>query len=166
MSNSAAQAILSLVSLVTRAGNVLRHPLEFNAQLLCVTEYFDEAAKVKSFIKLYYPSVLEELFFKEFEMVVDGCISHFNFHKTWDTMLQIESNCIKVSVSGRYSISGNQIVDALATLPPLRIRVDNDIQMSSAPFTPVLTTSKEVQTVPVSSDTASASASKNPEPEI
>ncbi|SJL06606.1 uncharacterized protein ARMOST_09948 [Armillaria ostoyae] len=166
MSTSAAQAIPSLVSLVAHAGNVLHHPLEFNAQLPCVTEYFDEAAKVKSFIKLYYPSALEELFFKEFETVVNGCISQFNFRKTWETMLQIESDCIKASISGRYSISGNQIVDALTTLPPLRIQVDDDIQMSSAPFTPVLTTSKEVQTMPMSSDAMSASASKDPELEI
>ncbi|KAK0421585.1 hypothetical protein EV421DRAFT_1747225 [Armillaria borealis] len=157
MSTSAAQAIPSLVSLVTRADNVMRHPLELNALLPRVTAYFDEAAKVKFFIETYYPSALNEIFFKNFESVVEGCISRFN---------SIESDRIKASVSGRYSISGNQIVDAFATLPPLRIRVDDDIQMSSAPFTPVLATSKEVQTAPVSSDAASASASKDPEPEI
>ncbi|SJL16880.1 uncharacterized protein ARMOST_20410 [Armillaria ostoyae] len=166
MSTSAAQAIPSLVSLVTRADNVMRHPLELNALLPRVTMYFDEAAKVKFFIETYYPSALNEIFFKNFENVVEGCISRFNFRKTWETMLQIESNRIKASVSGRYSLSGTQIVDALATLPPLRIRVDDDIQMSSAPFTPVLASSKEVQTAPVSSGAASASASKDPEPEI
>ncbi|KAK0430319.1 hypothetical protein EV421DRAFT_1744183 [Armillaria borealis] len=120
MSTSAAQAIPSLVSLVTHADNVMRHPLELNALLAAqLRRILMKAAKVK-----------------------------------------IESNRIQASVSGRYSLSGTQIVDALATLPPLRIRVDDDIQMSSAPFTP------EVQTAPVSSDAASASASKDPEPEI
>ncbi|SJL06231.1 uncharacterized protein ARMOST_09567 [Armillaria ostoyae] len=166
MSTSAAQAIPSLVSLVTRADNVMRHPLELNALLPRVMAYFDEAAKVKFFIETYYPSALNEIFFKNFENIVEGCISRFNFRKTWEMMLQIESNRIKASVSGRYSLSGTQIVDALVTLPPLRIRVDDDIQMLSAPFTPVLATSKEVQTAPVSSDAASASASKDPEPEI
>ncbi|KAK0445254.1 hypothetical protein EV421DRAFT_1734928 [Armillaria borealis] len=126
----------------------MHHPLELNALLPCVTAYFDEAAKVKFYIETYYPSTLNEIFFMNFENIVEGCISQFNFCKTWDTMLQIESDHIKASISGHYSLSGNQIVDAFATLPPLRIRVDNDIQMLSAPFTPVLATSKEVQTAP------------------
>ncbi|KAK0431145.1 hypothetical protein EV421DRAFT_1912111 [Armillaria borealis] len=149
MSTSAAQAIPSLVSLVTRADTVMRHPLELNALLPHVTAYFDEVAKVKFYIETYYPSMLNEIFFTNFENVVEGCISRFNFHKTWDTMLQIESEHIKASASGRYSLS-----------------VDDDIQMLSAPFTPVLATSKEVQTAPVSSDATSASASKDPELEI
>ncbi|SJL17304.1 uncharacterized protein ARMOST_20853 [Armillaria ostoyae] len=166
MSTSAAQAIPSLVSLVTHADTVMHHPLELNALLPRIMAYFDEAAKIKFFIKTYYPSVLNEIFFKKFENIMEGCISRFNFRKTWETMLQIESNHIQTFISGHYSISGTQIVDALVTLPPLRIRVDNDIQMLSAPFTPVLATSKEVQTVPTSSDAMSASALKDPEPEI
>ncbi|SJL18946.1 uncharacterized protein ARMOST_22549 [Armillaria ostoyae] len=164
MSTSAAQAIPSLISLVNHADNVMDHPLKLNALLPHVTAYFDEAAKVKFYIETYYLSVLNEIFFKKFENVMEGCISCFNFRKTWETMLQIESNHIKASVSGHYSISGNQIVNAFATLPPLRIRVDNDIQMSSAPFTSVLATSKEVQTVSMSSDTMSASVSKDAKP--
>ncbi|KAK0437782.1 hypothetical protein EV421DRAFT_1738745 [Armillaria borealis] len=166
MSTSAAQAIPSLVSLVTRTDTIMYHSLEFDALLPHVTEYFDEAVKVKFYIETYYPSVLNEIFFKNFENVMEGCISRFNFLKTWEMMLQIESNCIKASVSGHYSISSNQIVNALATLPPLRIQVDDDIQMLSALFTPVFTTSKEVQTVPVSSDAMSAPALKDAKPVI
>ncbi len=95
-----------------------------------------------------------------FEAVVDGCVSKFNFRETWDTMLKIESDRLKFSVGGRYSISGNQILDALEVLPPLHYRIDDDIQMSSAPFTPNVAPSKEVQTAPLSSDAASASASQ------
>ncbi len=75
-------------------------------------------------------------------------------------MLKIESDCLKFSVGGRYSISGDQILNALEVLPPLRYRIDDDIQMSSAPFTPNVAPSKEVQTAPLSSDAASASASQ------
>ncbi|KAK0438393.1 hypothetical protein EV421DRAFT_1738450 [Armillaria borealis] len=151
---------------ILQHGLIMRHPLELNALLPRIMAYFDEVAKVKFYIETYYPSALNEIFFTNFENGMEGCISRFNFHKTWETMLQIKSERIKASVSGCYSLSGNQIVDAFATLPPLRIRVDDDIQMSSAPFTPILATSKEVQTVPMSSDAASASASKDPEPEI
>ncbi|KAK0432572.1 hypothetical protein EV421DRAFT_1742211 [Armillaria borealis] len=98
MSTSAAQAIPSLVSLVTCADTVMRHPLEFDALLPWVMEYFDEAAKVKFYIETYYPSALNKIFFTNFENIVEGCISRFNFRKTWETMLQIKSNHIKVSL--------------------------------------------------------------------
>ncbi len=108
---------------------------------------------------MHYPSALKEEFFKSFEAVVNGCISKYNFHETWDTMLKIESDHLKFSVSGRYSISGNQILDALEVLPPLCYHIDDDMQMCSAPFTPNVAPSKEVQAAPLSSDTASASGS-------
>ncbi len=73
-------------------------------------------------------------------------------------MLKIESNCLKLSVGGWYSISGNQISDMLEVLPPLHYCIDNNIQISSALFTPNVTPSKEVQTVPLSLDTMSVSA--------
>ncbi|SJL00834.1 uncharacterized protein ARMOST_04148 [Armillaria ostoyae] len=63
-----------------------------NALLPCVTAYFDEAAKVKFYIETYYLSALNEIFFKNFKNIVEGCIPRFNFRKTWETMLQIESN--------------------------------------------------------------------------
>ncbi|KAK0240423.1 hypothetical protein EDD85DRAFT_950276 [Armillaria nabsnona] len=62
-----------------------------------------------------------------------------------------------MSVSRWYSISGNQILDALETLPLLCYCIDDNIQMSSAPFTPNITSSKEVQTASLSPDAASAS---------
>ncbi|PBK84035.1 hypothetical protein ARMGADRAFT_1088736 [Armillaria gallica] len=160
MSTSAAQAIPSLISLVKRADALLQVPLEPDVQLLRLTTYFDEAVHVKCQIEAYYPSVLKEEFFKMFEAVVDGCISKYNFRETWDTMLKIESDRLRFSVGGWYSISGNQILDALEVLPPIRYHINNDIQMSSAPFTPNVAPSKEVQTVPLSSGTVSASASQ------
>ncbi len=99
---------------------------------------------------MHYPSALKQEFFKLFEAVVDGWVSKCNFHETWDTMLKIESNRLKLSVGGWYSLSGNQILDGLEIFPPLRYHIDNDIQMSSAPFTPSIAPSKEVQTVPLS----------------
>ncbi|PBK79408.1 hypothetical protein ARMGADRAFT_1093166 [Armillaria gallica] len=160
MSTSVAQAIPSLVSLVKCADTVLQVPLEPNAQLLCLTTYFDEVVHVKCQIEAHYPSALKEEFIKMFKAVVDGCISKYNFCETWDTMLRIESDHLKFSVSGWYSISGNQILDALEVLPPLHYCIDDDIQMSSAPFTPNVTPSKEVQTAPLSLDATSASASQ------
>ncbi len=101
---------------------------------------------------MHYPSALKEEFFKSFEAVVDGWVSKFNFRETWDTMLKIESNCLKPSVSGQYSLSSNQILNGLEILPPLRYCIDDDIQMSSAPFTPNIAPSKEVQTMSLSPD--------------
>ncbi|KAK0216729.1 hypothetical protein EDD85DRAFT_962137 [Armillaria nabsnona] len=119
MSTSAAQAIPSLISLIKHADAVLHDILKPNALLLHLTTYFDEAVHVKCLIEVHYPSALKEEFFKMFEAVVDGWVSKFNFHETWDTMLEIESNHLKLSVSGHYSISSNQILDALEVLPPL-----------------------------------------------
>ncbi len=76
-------------------------------------------------------------------------------------MLKIESNRLKPSVGGQYSLSGNQILNGLEILPPLHYRIDDNIQMLSAPFTPNIAPSKEVQTASLSPDAVSASASQD-----
>ncbi len=96
-----------------------------------------------------------------FKAVIDGWVFKFNFRNTWDTMLKIKSNRLKLSVGGQYSLSSNQILNGLEILPPLRYRIDDDIQMLSALFTPNIAPSKEVQTASLSPDAASASASQD-----
>ncbi len=76
-------------------------------------------------------------------------------------MLKIESNHLKPSVGGQYSLSGNQILNGLEILPPLCYRINDDIQMSSALFTSNIAPSKEVQTASLSPDAISASASQD-----
>ncbi len=76
-------------------------------------------------------------------------------------MLKIKSNHLQPSVGGQYSLSGNQILNGLEIPPSLHYRIDNDIQMSSALFTPNVAPSKEVQTSSLSPDAVSASASQD-----
>ncbi|KAK0434409.1 uncharacterized protein EV420DRAFT_1653994 [Desarmillaria tabescens] len=183
MSVTSVNELPTLLSLMQRAVAISENHLTSDAAFHRKVEYFDDATKVEVALQVHYPAIVYELFFKKFESVIQGAVSHFNFHAYWDIMTGVEFHQISMTsvaegtatvllspvsvkaplpakaspASGNTTIPENAMVGDITILAPIRSFVDEDTQMPSAPAMPKLSTDEAAESATWSSNATTAS---------
>ncbi|KAK0472378.1 hypothetical protein IW261DRAFT_1570967 [Armillaria novae-zelandiae] len=134
----------TLKSLIDCVDELMKSPPIESSRCPVLAAFFDEAAMVKCAFLVYYPSSARVNFHMDFESFLAGQIVQWGFTEQWASIFHIESSHLRIAASGPYSLSGDQITNGLEVLPVIRYQIDDDIQMSLAPFSPVLGASKSV----------------------
>ncbi|KAK0485621.1 hypothetical protein IW261DRAFT_1559052 [Armillaria novae-zelandiae] len=140
----------TLNSLVAWVDALMKSPPAADADFLAITAFFNEAATIKCSLLVYYSSSSCVNFYHDFEQFISGLVIQFHFTDQWLSVFHVETTRLWAAASGNYHLTGDQILGGLEVLPPIRYRIDEDILMSSAPFSPVLSATKSIPGSPKS----------------
>ncbi|KAK0464035.1 hypothetical protein IW261DRAFT_1427505 [Armillaria novae-zelandiae] len=127
--SSTNNSIPTLNSLVAQVDALMKSPPAADADFLAITAFFNKVATIKFISRL---------------------VIQFHFTDQWLSIFCVETTRLWAAASGNYHLTGDQILGELEVLPPIRYRIDEDILMSSTPFSPVLSATKSILGLPKS----------------
>ncbi|KAK0467395.1 hypothetical protein IW261DRAFT_1574220 [Armillaria novae-zelandiae] len=148
--SSTNNSVPTLNSLVTQADALMKSPPAADADFLAITVFFNEATTIKCSLLVYYSLSSHVNFYHDFEQFISGLVIQFHFTDQWLSVFCVETTRLQAAASGNYHLTSDQILGGLAVLPPIRYRIDKDILMSSALFSPVLSATKSIPGLPKS----------------